>query len=683
MTSSIASQTARFTVELDATPSSASSDSAFGLSRGAATGWGNLAAIVRFNATGRIDARNGSGYAAATAVTYSAGKTYHVRMTVDVSTHKYSVFVRQGSGAEQTIASQYAFRSEQATVGSLDRTAIRVDGSGTLAICGLTLEGDDDGGSGSGSGSGSGGGGDTMAPSVTLTAPTNGAAVSGVIPVSATASDNVGVTGVQFYVDGNPAGSMDTSSPYSISFDTKTIANGAHSVTARAKDAAGHVTTSAAANITVNNAVEQTLCGVDPEPTLPPGPRATRTPPAASGTTYRVSPNGGASAPCTTSQPCREITRALTLVHPGDVVLVDDGTYQRFSIDGLHATAAKPIVIFATGHAANIAPGPNTNSGRYSIYLYDVAHLVIDGINAANAPRAAIGVFESVFVTIQNGIYANNGTWGLLGGFCDDCAFIHNEFSGSSAQHGLYVSNSGDRHLIRANLVHHNKMSGIQINADGSIDDSGSYAGAVDGISSGNCIERNKIYNNGAGGGGALNFDGVQDSLVRNNLIYANTNTGIANFREDGSGGPKGMALVGNTVVMPSNGRSGVQFIASAGANMMRDNIILHASTSKGGLDVRSADASLLDSDYNIIERVMFNGSVTPIASYRTGSREPNTVAASAASLFIDAANGNYHLSAASAAHGTGQARSEATLDFEGLVRNASGGVCRGAYDSQ
>ncbi len=668
VTGSIASQAATFTVELDATPSSGASDSAFGLSLGTASAWTNLAAIVRFNPNGRIDARNGGGYAATTAVTYAAGATYHLRMVVDAKAHQYSVYVRQGTAVEQTIAAQFAFRSEQAAVGSLDHTAIRVDGAGSLTICALTVQT-------------SGGGSDTTAPSVALTVPASGATVSGVITLSATASDNTGVVGVQFRVDGNPVGSEDTTSPYAISFDSRTIANGTHAVSARARDAAGNATTSTSVNITVANATTPTLCGVDPDPTLPPGPRVIRTPPVATGVTYRVSPTGSATAPCTTSQPCREIARAVALVHPGDLILVDDGTYQRFNLEGLHATATKPIVVFATGHAANIAPGPNTTIGRYSIYIYDVAHVVIDGINAAQAPRAGIGVFESVFVTIQNGIYASNGSWGLLGGFCDDCAFIHNEFKGSVAQHGLYVSNSADRHLIRANLVHHNNMSGIQINADGSIDDSGHYAGVLDGISTGNCIERNRIYNNGASGGGALNFDGVQDSLVRNNLIYANTNTGIANFVQDGAAGPKGMSIVGNTVVMPSNGRNGIQFTGSAGPNLMRNNIMLHASTSRGGLELGSADASKLDSDYNIIERVVFNGTVTPIASYRTTTREPHTVAATAASLFLDAANGNYHLSTGNAAWGTGQPRAEALLDFDGLVRNASGGVCRGAFD--
>jgi hypothetical protein len=99
----------------------------------------------------------------------------------------------------------------------------------------------------------SNGGGDSQAPTVSLTAPASGATVSGSISLTATASDNVGVVGVQFRVDGVNTGTEDTSSPYSRSWDTATATNGAHSLTAVARDAAGNTTTSAARTVTVSN----------------------------------------------------------------------------------------------------------------------------------------------------------------------------------------------------------------------------------------------------------------------------------------------------------------------------------------------------------------------------------------------------------------------------------------------
>src|SRR5262249_25439186 len=94
---------------------------------------------------------------------------------------------------------------------------------------------------------------DTTAPTVSLTSPTAGATVSGTITVSANASDNVGVVGVQFKLDGANLGAEDTASPYTVSWNTTGVANGSHTLTAVARDAAGNVTTAAAVPVTVNN----------------------------------------------------------------------------------------------------------------------------------------------------------------------------------------------------------------------------------------------------------------------------------------------------------------------------------------------------------------------------------------------------------------------------------------------
>ena len=94
--------------------------------------------------------------------------------------------------------------------------------------------------------------GDTTAPTVAITAPSG--TVSGVVTLSANASDNVGVAGVQFLVDNNPVAAEDTASPYGVSWNTATVANGAHTLTAVARDAAGNTATSAPVTITVANA---------------------------------------------------------------------------------------------------------------------------------------------------------------------------------------------------------------------------------------------------------------------------------------------------------------------------------------------------------------------------------------------------------------------------------------------
>lgn len=94
---------------------------------------------------------------------------------------------------------------------------------------------------------------DATPPTVSVTSPASGSAVSGTITVSATASDNVGVSGVQFTLDGANLGFEDTTAPYAASWNTATAASGAHTLRAVARDAAGNRTTSAAVTVTVNN----------------------------------------------------------------------------------------------------------------------------------------------------------------------------------------------------------------------------------------------------------------------------------------------------------------------------------------------------------------------------------------------------------------------------------------------
>jgi hypothetical protein len=100
---------------------------------------------------------------------------------------------------------------------------------------------------------GGGGGGDVESPVVSITAPLNAATVAGTISVTATASDNVGVSGVQFKLDGNDLGAEDTSAPFSISWDTTGASEGSHALTAVARDAAANTTTSTTITVTVDN----------------------------------------------------------------------------------------------------------------------------------------------------------------------------------------------------------------------------------------------------------------------------------------------------------------------------------------------------------------------------------------------------------------------------------------------
>ena len=96
---------------------------------------------------------------------------------------------------------------------------------------------------------------DTSPPTVAVTAPAAGATVSATVVVTASASDNVGVTSVQFTLDGVALGAADTSAPYSTSWTTTTATPGEHVLRAVAGDAAGNQAASSPVTVTVDNSV--------------------------------------------------------------------------------------------------------------------------------------------------------------------------------------------------------------------------------------------------------------------------------------------------------------------------------------------------------------------------------------------------------------------------------------------
>jgi fibronectin type 3 domain-containing protein len=116
---------------------------------------------------------------------------------------------------------------------------------------------------------------DTVAPVVSITSPATGATVSGGITVQAAASDNVGVTKVDLYIDGVLRGT-DAAWPYSFPWDTATASNGSHNLVAVASDAAGNTATSTIVPVNVSNTTPDTTPPSAPGNLSANAPTATR-----------------------------------------------------------------------------------------------------------------------------------------------------------------------------------------------------------------------------------------------------------------------------------------------------------------------------------------------------------------------------------------------------------------------
>jgi thermitase len=95
---------------------------------------------------------------------------------------------------------------------------------------------------------------DSTAPAVSITSPINNSNVAGIISVTLSGADNVAVTKVEWYLDGTLKASSATASA-SFNWNSATVANGLHTIAAKAYDAAGNVGTSSALSVNVNNPV--------------------------------------------------------------------------------------------------------------------------------------------------------------------------------------------------------------------------------------------------------------------------------------------------------------------------------------------------------------------------------------------------------------------------------------------
>jgi parallel beta-helix repeat protein len=399
-------------------------------------------------------------------------------------------------------------------------------------------------------------------------------------------------------------------------------------------------------------------------------------PSAAGAATYYVSPTGSDTNPCSITLPCREIRRPLTFVVPGDTILAADGSYKGFDVDNIHGTAIAPITIRAQGSAAQILVTTDRPDNRDTIFITFSSHIVVDGLRASGANRAAVRVDQSPRIAVRNGVFGNNTTWGIFTDFSDDLLLENNECFGSIEEHGIYVSNSGDRPVVRGNRVHDNNASGIQLNAD-------AFAGG-DGIISNALIENNVIYGNGDLGGAAINLDGVQDSVVRNNVLYDNHATGIVNYRGDGAQGPRGMRILHNTVDQASDARWALLMFNTTGPNVVRNNILYNRHAFRGGITYETPqDVANTDSDYNIMDRVTPDdgNTIYTLAQWQALGHEPHSLSVPLASLWVNPAAGDYHLAAASPAIDAGQTLPDVTVDIEGNPRPAGPASDIGAYE--
>lgn len=383
--------------------------------------------------------------------------------------------------------------------------------------------------------------------------------------------------------------------------------------------------------------------------------------------TFYVAPTGKDTNLGTATVPWLTIQRAANVVNPGDTVVVQPGTYKgaKFSRSGL-ATAY--IRFFGQPGALVNSPGP-LNSNGDNLWIRNAHYILLEGFTVTNAPRSGIAVQgEPTAPATGNIVRRNhchhNGRWGIFTGYALNVRIDNNKTSYSTAEHGIYVSNSADNPYIRWNRAHHNRASGIQINADPAL--------AGDGIISGAVVSRNIVHENGAGGGAAINLASVRNSLISNNLLYNNHASGIAGW-DDGVGntfGTQGNRFFNNTVVQASDGRFALVLIHGSINNQVKNNILIHTGT-RGSIEIDSSSRPGLVSDYNVVNnRFALNETFITLAQWRAyGYDLHSLVNPGLTTLFVNPTAANYHLRTGSPAINTGVTVTGVVDDIDGTPR--------------
>jgi parallel beta-helix repeat protein len=413
----------------------------------------------------------------------------------------------------------------------------------------------------------------------------------------------------------------------------------------------------------------------------------------ASAATYYVATTGNDLNSGSSTSPWLTLQHAVETIVPGDTILVRSGTYAGCRIRN-SGTQAAPKTLARDAGAAVVINTPGPQNGHSSLVEIeagtgsDVTDWIVDGFEVANSPHHGIDIRITNRITIRNCYVhhsAPSGTGtGIFLAFSSHPTIQNNE-SAFNTEHGIYHSNSADFPTIQGNRSHHNNGAGIHMNADYS---SKCPCGSTvrDGIISFAVVENNILYENGTGGGSAINADGVDDSIFRNNLMYTNHASGISLFSVDGSHGSSRNKVYNNTVVQASDGRWCLNIPKSKGknsptGNVVRNNILYTERADKGAIAVYSTATGVLDSDYNVVvDRFSTNGgtSVTStLAQWQALGFDAHSFVSTAAALFVDPATNSYQLKNGSPAIDAGTNLSpDVVSDILGVVRPQ-----RTAYD--
>ncbi|MHC4714273.1 MAG: putative Ig domain-containing protein, partial [Planctomycetota bacterium] len=402
--------------------------------------------------------------------------------------------------------------------------------------------------------------------------------------------------------------------------------------------------------------------------------------------TYYVSTTGNDGWDGSSGTPWATIQHAVDTVTAGDTIIVRPGTYVGARIETT-GVAGLPITLKAETPGTvllNSTSSAEKHNGVLEIENWDigtVAYWIIEGLEVDGVSNTyrCIDLRNTDHCEIRNNVVHDAYMTGIFCAF-SDYVLVENNTSYDNGEHGIYVNNSADNGTVRGNTSYNNTYNGIHMNGDVSM--------GGDGIMSNWLVELNTCYDNPATG---INCDGVEDSTMRNNLLYHNNSKGFSIYGIDGAVSSRNDRILNNTVVMPTDG-SGYYAITvtdDAGpptGNKIFNNILYHYSTAsnRGSICMATSGETGFESNYNVVMEYFGlddNAQILTFAQWQARGYDLDSIQATDTALFVNPTGDDFHLKSDSPAKDAGTTLVDVTEDIEGNSRPQGSAYDIGCYE--
>ena len=390
-----------------------------------------------------------------------------------------------------------------------------------------------------------------------------------------------------------------------------------------------------------------------------------------------------------------EFERVANSLEPGDTLVLHDGVYSQTGRRAVTArgTADRPIVVRAADGASPLLTRPASDMNRHNnIEFVDCCHLVIRGLRfrgGSSGVRFIRGhhiAFEDCEIshTGNNALTMNSGDCDAFvvrnnhihhTGLNDDrpmegegmyigchdgsCITTNSLFEGNHIHHlrgtsaggsdGIEIKFRSYNNIVRGNTIHDTNLArhfpGIFV-----------YGGG-EGV---NIVEANRIWNAGEG------IQVVSDAIVRNNVIFDCSLTGITAAPHAAVPHVRNVRIVNNTVV---NHPTGVRVRWAGAERMIFANNAIYCP-GQSAIDAAGVEAHTFSANY-------VSGGLTGTSIDGKRFHDGGTMA----QTFIGPQEGDYYPADGSILIGAADSQFAPPVDLSGEVRKVPFDV--GAYERQ